>query len=103
MANMYILQAPPIIPIRFYHTLTVENLNNLIRSYNLLAPELAKKPYFSLERELNACYLDVAPQLANSSRKAKEVPSSSVGGSGGQVAGCEFMISRSHHMILKSF
>src|SRR5207253_114988 len=44
---------------RSYHTLAVENLNNLTRSYNLLAPELAKKPYFSLERELNACYLDV--------------------------------------------
>ncbi|KAF8446653.1 hypothetical protein BGX38DRAFT_1193776 [Terfezia claveryi] len=79
---------------RSYHTLAVENLNNLTRSYNLLAPELAKKPYFSLDRELNACYLDVAPQLAqeliNRSRKAKEVPSSGVGGSGGlweKVAG----------------
>ena len=71
---------------RSYHTLAVENLNNLTRSYNLLAPELAKKPYFVLERELNACYLDVAPQLAqeliNRLGKAKEVPSASVGGSG---------------------
>ncbi|RPB23327.1 hypothetical protein L211DRAFT_786961 [Terfezia boudieri ATCC MYA-4762] len=79
---------------RSYHALAVENLNNLTRSYNLLAPELAKKPYFSLERELNACYLDVAPQLAqeliNRSRKAKEVSSYGVGGSGGlweKVAG----------------
>lgn len=47
-----------------YHTLAVENLNRLTRAYNLIAPELAKKPYFSLERELNACYVDVAPQLA---------------------------------------
>ena len=46
-----------------YHTLAVENLNKLTRAYNLMAPELAKKPYFSLERELNACYMEVAPQL----------------------------------------
>lgn len=49
---------------RSYHKLAVENLNALARSYNLIAPDLAKKPYFSLERELNACYADVAPQLA---------------------------------------
>lgn len=46
-----------------YHTLAVENLNKLTRAYNLMAPELAKKPYFSLERELNACYMEVASQL----------------------------------------
>lgn len=81
---------------RPYHTLAVENLNNLTRSYNLLAPELAKKPYFSLERELNACYLDVAPQLAqeliNRSMQGKEVPSAGANGSGGlweKVAGGE--------------
>ncbi|KAF8425978.1 hypothetical protein EV426DRAFT_530958 [Tirmania nivea] len=84
---------------RSYHNLAVENLNNLTRSYNLLAPELAKKPYFSLERELNACYLDVAPQLAqeliNRSRNAKKVPSTGVGGSGGlweKVAGGEVRV-----------
>ncbi|ETS78799.1 hypothetical protein PFICI_08652 [Pestalotiopsis fici W106-1] len=47
-----------------YMNLSIENLNTLTRSYNLMAPALAKKPYFSLERELNACYADVAPQLA---------------------------------------
>ncbi|KAJ5035468.1 uncharacterized protein L3040_007935 [Drepanopeziza brunnea f. sp. 'multigermtubi'] len=47
-----------------YLTLAVQNLNSLARSYNLMAPELAKKPYFSLERELKACYADVAPQLS---------------------------------------
>jgi len=46
-----------------YLTLAITNLNNLTRSYNLMAPELAKKPYFSLERELKSCYADVAPQL----------------------------------------
>ncbi|KAL9941935.1 hypothetical protein ACHAO3_001922 [Verticillium nonalfalfae] len=48
---------------RSYLTLSVETLNNLTRSYNLMAPELAKKPYYSLERELKACYADVAPLL----------------------------------------
>ena len=80
---------------RSYHTLAVENLNSLTRSYNLIAPELAKKPYFSLERELNACYLDVAPQLAQElisrSRNVKGIFSTAgVGGSGGlweKVAG----------------
>ncbi|KAK4553091.1 hypothetical protein LTR86_009818 [Recurvomyces mirabilis] len=42
----------------------VENLNSITRSYNLMAPELAKKPYYSLERELKACYADVAPTVA---------------------------------------
>lgn len=42
----------------------ITNLNNITRSYNLMAPELAKKPYFNLERELNNCFADVAPQLA---------------------------------------
>lgn len=46
-----------------YLTLAITNLNNLTRSYNLMAPELAKKPYFSLDRELASCYADVAPQL----------------------------------------
>jgi hypothetical protein len=47
-----------------YLQLAITNLNNLTRSYNLMAPDLAKKPYFSLERELKSCYADVAPQLA---------------------------------------
>ena len=51
-----------------YMDLSVANLNALTRSYNLMAPELAKKPYFSLERELASCYSDVAPQLADTIR-----------------------------------
>ena len=46
-----------------YHTLAIRDLNNLTRSYNLQAPSLAQKPYFSLDRELAFCYADVAPQL----------------------------------------
>lgn len=52
-----------------YHKLAIEDLNSKTRSYNLQAPELAKKPYFNLERELNACYADVAPQLASAIRE----------------------------------
>ena len=48
-----------------YHTLAIKDLNNLTRSYNLQAPSLAKKPYFSLERELSSCFADIAPQLPN--------------------------------------
>ena len=48
-----------------YHALAIKDLNNLTRSYNLQAPSLAKKPYFSLERELSSCFADIAPQLPN--------------------------------------
>ncbi|KAF2706988.1 hypothetical protein K504DRAFT_458454 [Pleomassaria siparia CBS 279.74] len=48
---------------RTYHDLVIASLNSLTRSYNLQAPDLAKKPYFSLPRELRACYADVAPLL----------------------------------------
>lgn len=47
-----------------YMTLAVNNLNTMTRAYNLMAPDLAKKPYFSLERELTSCYADVAPEVA---------------------------------------
>ncbi|KAF1812245.1 hypothetical protein P152DRAFT_375921, partial [Eremomyces bilateralis CBS 781.70] len=48
-----------------YLGLSIDNLNSITRTYNLQAPDLAKKPYYSLERELNACYADVAPLLAS--------------------------------------
>lgn len=47
-----------------YLTVAIADLNSKARSYNLQAPELARKPYFNLERELKACYSDVAPLLA---------------------------------------
>ncbi|TGO85859.1 hypothetical protein BPOR_0357g00050 [Botrytis porri] len=61
-----------------YLKLAITDLNSKTRSYNLMAPDLAKKPYFSLERELNSCYADVAPQLAaaikeRATRPAKEL------------------------------
>lgn len=52
-----------------YHTLAVKSLNSLTRSYNLQAPDLAKKPYFSLLRELRACFADIAPQLPHEIRE----------------------------------
>ncbi|KAF2493429.1 hypothetical protein BU16DRAFT_465047 [Lophium mytilinum] len=67
-------QSPPPIPFRdptwlatenAFLTLSITSLNALTRTYNLMAPDLAKKPYFSLPRELAACYSDVAPQIAN--------------------------------------
>ncbi|KAF4552636.1 Hypothetical protein D9617_9g024250 [Elsinoe fawcettii] len=51
-----------------YHRLAIDNLNALTRSYNLMAPNLAKKPYFNLERELRSCYADVAPLIAGEIR-----------------------------------
>jgi hypothetical protein len=74
-----------------YLTLAVDNLNKLTRSYNLMAPSLAKKPYFSLERELRNCYADVAPELGQAlidrATKPKVVASASMIGGGGQGAG----------------
>ncbi|OAG12293.1 uncharacterized protein CC84DRAFT_1171044 [Paraphaeosphaeria sporulosa] len=73
-----------------YHKLAIEDLNSKTRSYNLQAPELARKPYFSLERELKACYADVAPQLAAAIRERAVKPirktegfSQSLAGGGG--------------------
>jgi hypothetical protein len=68
---------------RSYMDLAITNLNSLTRSYNLMAPELAKKPYFSLERELNTCFADVAPQLANAIKDRAAGPSKSFVGADG--------------------
>jgi hypothetical protein len=46
-----------------YLAVAIKDLNDKARSYNLQAPELAKRPYFNLQRELNLCFADVAPQL----------------------------------------
>ena len=57
-----------------YHNAAIDNLNTLTRSYNLMAPNLAKKPYFSLDRELKACFADVAPQIAGAIRERAFAP-----------------------------
>lgn len=70
---------------RSYMELAIKNLNSLTRSYNLMAPELAKKPYFSLERELNTCYANVAPHLAGAIRDRATRPSRPVVATGGRT------------------
>ncbi|KAK8086831.1 hypothetical protein PG994_001805 [Apiospora phragmitis] len=67
-----------------YMELAVSNLNTITRSYNLMAPELAKKPYFNLERELNNCYADIAPQLAEAIKDRAALPSASTLGTLGK-------------------
>ncbi|KFY33888.1 hypothetical protein V494_07234 [Pseudogymnoascus sp. VKM F-4513 (FW-928)] len=47
-----------------YYTLAIAELNATARAYNLQAPELAKKPYYALEREMASCFADVAKVLA---------------------------------------
>lgn len=48
-----------------YHKVAIENLNAIARSYNLMCPQLAQRPYYDLERELKSCYAEVAPQVAH--------------------------------------
>ncbi|KAM0716467.1 hypothetical protein Q7P37_007912 [Cladosporium fusiforme] len=57
-----------------YHSAAIENLNTITRSYNLMAPRLAQKPYFKLDRELNACFADVAPQVADTIKERALAP-----------------------------
>ncbi|KAF5027192.1 hypothetical protein F66182_680 [Fusarium sp. NRRL 66182] len=64
-----------------YHKLSIERLNALTRSYNLMAPDLAKKPYFSLERELKMCFAEVAPTVA------REIQDRATGGTGRNLGG----------------
>lgn len=68
-----------------YMTLSINNLNAIARSYNLMAPDLAKKPYFSLQRELARCYAEVAPQLAGEIRDRAAGRRSRPGLAGGTV------------------
>jgi hypothetical protein len=67
-----------------YLNLAINDLNSKTRSYNLQAPDLAKKPYFSLQRELNACYADVAPQLAEAIMQRAMAPRKVQGFGGGK-------------------
>ncbi|KAK0740357.1 hypothetical protein B0T18DRAFT_333017 [Schizothecium vesticola] len=57
-----------------YMELAISNLNSITRSYNLMAPELAKKPYFSLQRELDSCFAEVAPLIANEIKQRAAAP-----------------------------
>nr|POE47086.1 nucleoporin [Quercus suber] len=59
---------------RSYLKAAVDNINTKTRSYNLMAPDLAKKPYLFLDRELKSCYADVAPQVADAIRERALAP-----------------------------
>ena len=59
---------------RSYHTAAISELNNITRSYNLMAPAIAQKPYFNLERELKACFAEVAPQVADAIKEKALAP-----------------------------
>lgn len=59
---------------RSYHTTAINELNNITRSYNLMAPAIAQKPYFNLERELKACFAEVAPQIADAIKERALAP-----------------------------
>jgi hypothetical protein len=65
-----------------YHAVAIADLNSKARSYNLQAPELAKRPYFNLQRELNSCFADVAPQLAQAILDRARAPPKKVEGLG---------------------
>jgi hypothetical protein len=54
---------------RSYHELAVKHINSIARSYNLQAPRSAQKPYLNLDRELNNCFAEIAPQLAEEIRR----------------------------------
>lgn len=58
-----------------YHKLAIEALNSTTRSYNLMAPEPARKPYYSLGRELKSCFRDCAPVIAKEIRDRAVRPS----------------------------
>jgi hypothetical protein len=59
---------------RAYLNAAIDNLNSIARSYNLMAPPIARKPYYYLERELKACFTDVAPQVAGVIRERALAP-----------------------------
>lgn len=64
---------------RSYHETAVKNLNSLTRSYNLMAPAIAQKPYFTLEREIKSCFADVAPQIADAIKERALAPKAKSG------------------------
>ena len=57
-----------------YHMLAINELNSLNRSYNLMAPKIAQKPYYNLSRELARCFADVAPILADEIAQRARAP-----------------------------
>ncbi|KAI1915020.1 hypothetical protein LOZ61_001944 [Ophidiomyces ophidiicola] len=66
LPNLPCLRDPQYLSVeKEYHELKIKKLNDLVRSYNLQAPQIAQRPYVNLQRELDTCYADVAPSLAD--------------------------------------
>lgn len=91
-SNSSLSEQPPIVPMAYpfrdpqweraenaYHTLAINELNSLTRSYNLMAPKIAQKPYYTLSRELARCFADVAPILADEIAQRARAPRVKVG------------------------
>lgn len=72
---------------RSFNEVSVKAINDLTRSYNLMAPELARKPGLRLERELGRCYKDVAPLVAGEIRERREARKVKVEGMGEGTGG----------------
>ncbi|WEW58341.1 hypothetical protein PRK78_003809 [Emydomyces testavorans] len=65
LPNLPCLRDPQYLTVeKAYHELKIKKLNELVRSYNLQAPRVAQRPYLNLQRELDSCYAEVAPTLA---------------------------------------
>ena len=58
-----------------YHSLAIDDLNAKTRSYNTIAPYTARKAYTTLEKELEQCYRDVAPNIVEAIRARSTVTS----------------------------
>jgi hypothetical protein len=87
VSNAQLNTQPPVLPMAYpfrdpqwektenaYHTLAINELNTLTRSYNLMAPKIAQKPYYTLSRELARCFADVASTLADEIAQRARAP-----------------------------
>jgi len=60
-----------------YHIQLVKSLNDMVRSYNLIAPQPSKRVYFSLKRELEGCFADEAPLIGGEIHRRAMQPKAS--------------------------
>jgi hypothetical protein len=51
-----------------YHNLAINDLNSKTRSYNTIAPYSTRKPYTTLNKELEDCYRDVSSRIVDAIR-----------------------------------
>ncbi|KAL1895995.1 hypothetical protein Cpir12675_002971 [Ceratocystis pirilliformis] len=72
---------------RKFLALSIAEVNALLRSYNLMAPDLAKKAYLSIDIELRLCYAEVAAQAEQALRTGETRPARVNGTGLGQILG----------------